>query len=167
MVDKKITIAQIGVGYWGPNLLRNATANSQFRVKTVADFSPERQQYVQRLYPSIYVTGHTKDIFDDPEIEAVIIATPVHTHYQLAMQALKSGKHVLVEKPMATTIEEIDQIEKVSINQKLVAMAGHTFIYNSAVRYVKRLIDNNELGQIRYLYSQRLNLGDRPKIAHF
>jgi predicted dehydrogenase len=154
-----IFLAQIGVGYWGPNLLRNAIANPQCRVKTVSDFSPERQQYVKNLYPSIRVTDKTDEIFKDPEIDAVIIATPVYTHYQLTILALQAGKHVLVEKPMATTIQEIDHIASEAKKGNLVAMVGHTFIYNSAVRYVKDLIDQGEIGEIRYIYSQRLNLG--------
>jgi predicted dehydrogenase len=154
-----INLAQIGVGYWGPNLLRNAVANPLCKVKTVSDLSKERQDYVKNLYPSIRVTANTDDIFNDPEIDAVIIATPVHTHYQLAIQALQSGKHVLVEKPMATTIKEIDHIASVAKKGNLVAMVGHTFIYNSAVRYVKNLIDRGDIGEIRYIYSQRLNLG--------
>ena len=154
-----ITIAQIGVGYWGPNLLRNAVANPQCFVKTVSDLSVERQQYVKTLYPFIRVTDEIEEILADSEVNAVIIATPIHTHYQLAIQALQAGKHVLIEKPMATSVEEIDYIEAEADKRDLVAMAGHTFIFNPAVRYVKQLIDNGELGKIRYLYSQRLNLG--------
>ncbi len=154
-----ITIAQIGVGYWGPNLLRNAVANPECIVKTVSDFSKERHDYVKKNYPSIRVTRNNEDIFTDPDIDAVIIATPVHTHYQLAIKALQAGKHVLVEKPMATTIQEIDHIEVEAKKRNLVAMVGHTFVYNSAVRYVKNLIESGDIGEIRYIYSQRLNLG--------
>lgn len=154
-----ITIAQIGVGYWGPNLLRNAVSNPQCKVKAVSDYSQERQQYVKNLYPSIHVTESAEEIFVDPEIDAIIIATPVHTHYQLAIRALESGKHILVEKPLATTVQEVDHIESVANKRNLIAMAGHTFIFNPAVRYVKNLIDQRDLGTVRYIYSQRLNLG--------
>ncbi len=154
-----INIAQIGVGYWGPNLLRNLMLNKSCKVKIVIDISRERRKFVQNLYPTIAVSSNAEDVFNDPTINAVVISTPVATHYSLTIQALKSGKHVLVEKPMATTVAEVDQIARLSKDNDLVAMVGHTFLYNPAVRYVKRLIDSDELGDIRYIYSQRLNLG--------
>jgi len=154
-----IQFAQIGVGYWGPNLLRNVVANPHCRMKTVVDLSLERQQYVHNLYPSIKVTDKIEDVFEDSTIDAVIISTPVSTHYQLTLNALKAGKHVLVEKPMATSVAEVEQIETLANKNKLVAMVGHTFLYNPAVRYIKKLIDNGDLGEIRYIYSHRLNLG--------
>jgi predicted dehydrogenase len=154
-----LNIAQIGVGYWGPNLLRNAVMNPGCRVIKVCDYSLERRNYIEKSYPSVQAVKDAEDIFSDPDIDAVIIATPVHTHYQLTIQALQSGKHVLVEKPMATSVKEIDHIEKEAEKRNLVVMVGHTFIFNSAVRYIKNLINNGDLGTIRYLYSQRLNLG--------
>ena len=159
MEKKQLSVAQIGVGYWGPNLLRNLVNNKGCLVKRVVDLSDERQEFVKGLYPAILVSDHVNDIFDDVEIDAVIIATPVATHFDLAMLSLHAGKHILVEKPMATTIEEVEQIGVFAAQKNLVAMAGHTFLYNAAVRYVKELIDSDKLGQIRYIYSQRLNLG--------
>jgi predicted dehydrogenase len=159
MSDKVINIAQIGVGYWGPNLLRNLVANKSCEVKTVVDLSEERREFVRRLYPSITVSDKIEDIINDKYVDAVIIATPVATHFELSMQCLESGKHVLVEKPMATTVEEVQQLGKLAEDKGLVAMVGHTFLYNAAVRFVKDLIDSGELGEIRYIYSQRLNLG--------
>ena len=158
-MKNKINIAQIGVGYWGPNLLRNLVGNESCEVKLVVDLSEERRSFVKTLYPSIKVSSKIKDVINDDSIEAVIIATPVATHYELAIQCLKSGKHILVEKPIATTVEETYQIGKLAKKNKLVAMVGHTFLYNSAVRYIKELINNGDLGEIRYIYSQRLNLG--------
>jgi predicted dehydrogenase len=163
--NKVVTVAQLGVGYWGPNLLRNLVANKTCRVSKVVDLSGERRDYVKRLYPSIKVTDKAELVFDDPSIDAVVIATPVNTHFEMAVNALKAGKHVLVEKPMARTIEEVRQIGKVAGSKNLVAMVGHTFLYNAAVRYVKKLIDSGDLGDIRYIYSQRLNLGRiRPDV---
>ena len=98
-----INVAQIGIGYWGPNLLRNLVANPSCRVKSVVDLSAERREYVKKLYPSVNVTDNADEIFHDPTINAIVIATPVHTHFDLVMKALDSGKHVLVEKPMATS----------------------------------------------------------------
>ena len=154
-----INIAQIGVGYWGPNLLRNLILNKSCNVRIAVDIASERRKFVHNLYPTIAVSSNAEDVFNDPAINAVVISTPVATHYDLTIQALKSGKHVLVEKPMATTVAEVEQIGRLSKDNDLVAMVGHTFLYNPAVRYVKRLIDSGELGDIRYIYSQRLNLG--------
>lgn len=152
-------VAQLGVGYWGPNLLRNLVASELFSVKTVVDLSEERRSYVRGLYPGIRVVDEPEVVFQDAEIQAVVIATPVATHHDLAIRALKAGKHVLIEKPMARSLAEIDEIGSLAKDGDLVAMVGHTFIYNSAVRYVKKLIDSGELGEIRYISSQRLNLG--------
>jgi len=154
-----ISIAQIGCGYWGPNLLRNLVAHKDCRVKIVCDPSAERQAYVQGLYPAIHTTNDLNVVLDDPEIQAVVIATPVATHYDMAIRALKAGKHILVEKPMATTVEEVLDISTHAREKGVTAMVGHTFLYNAAVIHLKALIDSGELGQVRYLYSQRLNLG--------
>jgi len=154
-----INVAQIGCGYWGPNLLRNLVANKRCNLKTIVEISLERRDYVKALYPSIIVTDNIQQALDDESIDALVIATPVTFHYDQSIKALQSGKNILVEKPMATTIEEVDQIGILAEQNNLVAMAGHTFLYNSAVRYVKKLIDGGDLGDIRYIYSQRLNLG--------
>jgi predicted dehydrogenase len=152
-------VAQIGVGYWGPNLLRNLVANKNCEVKTVVDYSEGRREFVNDLYPSINTTDQINEVLNDNQIDAVIIATPVATHFELSMKALEAGKHVLVEKPMATTVEDVKKMGKMAKEKNLIAMVGHTFLFNSAVRYVKNLIDNDVLGDIRYIYSQRLNLG--------
>ena len=154
-----VNIAQIGVGYWGPNLLRNLVANKKCKVSTVADLSSGRQEFVRGLYPAIKVTENIDAVINDPDIEAVVIATPVATHFELAMRALAAGKHILVEKPMARSVAEVDEIGRLAIEKNRVAMVGHTFLFNSAVRYVKKMIDSGELGDIRYIYSRRLNLG--------
>jgi predicted dehydrogenase len=157
--NKKVNVAQIGVGYWGPNLLRNLISNKSCNVKTVVDLSNERREYVKSVYPAVNVSDNIKDVLTDSTIDAIVIATPVATHFDLAIDALKAGKHILVEKPMAKTPEEVNQISNLANKKGLVAMVGHTFLYNSAVQYLKKLIDSGELGDIRYIYSQRLNLG--------
>lgn len=154
-----LNIAQIGVGYWGPNLLRNLVANKRCKVSKVAEMSPERRDFVKGLYPAIETVTDLADILDDSSIDAVVIATPVATHFDFAMRALEKGKHILVEKPIATRVSEVDDIGKAASAKNLIAMAGHTFLFNSAVRYVKKLIDDGALGDIRYIYGQRLNLG--------
>ncbi len=156
---KKINIAQIGVGYWGPNLLRNLISNSDVNLTTVVDLSSERRQFVKSQYPNVQTTDDVEEVFKNSDIKAVVISTPVETHYELAIKALNSGKHILVEKPMATTSNEVNKINKIATNKSLVAMVGHTFLFNSCVRKIKKLIDDGELGEIRYIYSQRVNLG--------
>jgi len=158
-ITDNITIAQIGVGYWGPNLLRNLVANESCEVKTVVDLSVKRRRLVRDLYPSVMVSDQVDEIFNDKDVEAVVVATPVATHFDLVIRCLEAGKHVLVEKPMATSVNEVKQISKLADEQGLVAMVGHTFLYNSAVRYIKTIIDSEDLGDIRYIYSQRVNLG--------
>jgi len=152
-------VAQLGVGYWGPNLLRNLVANPDCEVVRVVDCDEGRRDFVRSLYPSVAVSDRVEDVLEDSAIDAVVIATPAVTHFDLVMKALRAGKHVLVEKPMARTAAEVRSIRDAASEAGLVAMVGHTFIYNAAVRYVKRLIDDGELGDVRYIYSQRLNLG--------
>jgi len=154
-----VNISQIGVGYWGPNLLRNLVVNKRCTVSMVVDLSAERRDYVQGLYPAVKTTDKVEDALSDPTIDAVVIATPVATHYDLAMRALEVGKHIFVEKPMARSVAEVEQIGELAVKKGKVAMVGHTFLFNNAVRYVKKMIDSGELGDIRYIYSQRLNLG--------
>ena len=159
MNNKILNIAQIGVGYWGPNLLRNLVLNNHCVVKMAVDTSAERRNFVKKLYPTINVSDNANDAIHDQNIDAIVIATPVSSHFNLAMQTLNSGKHLLIEKPMATTVAHVNQIGRLALKNKLVVMAGHTFLYNPAVRFVKKLIDSGELGKIRYIYSQRVNLG--------
>ena len=155
----KVRSAQIGVGYWGPNLLRNLVANKNCEVMQVADLSQNRREFVRSLYPAVTVTDNPEDILDNGDIDAVVIATPVATHFDFALKCLDKGKHLLVEKPMATTVAQVKQIGKIAKENGLVAMVGHTFLFNSAVHYIKTLFESGDLGDIRYIYSQRLNLG--------
>lgn len=156
---KKIRLAQIGVGYWGPNLLRNFDSNKRCEVVCVADRAEERRQFVNNLYPHVETTEDGQAVLERDDIDAVVVATPAETHYSIVCEALERNKHVLVEKPMATTVGEVDRIKDLAERKGLTAMVGHTFIFNAAVRYLKELIDSGELGDIRYVYSQRLNLG--------
>ena len=156
----KIKVAQIGVGYWGPNLLRNLVQNPNFDIKTVVDISSNRREFVASLYPFLNISDNEEDIFSNTEeIDAVVIATPLKSHFELSIRALNAGKHILVEKPMVRKLEEIEEIDVVAKKNDLVAMVGHTFLYNPAVIAVKKIIDSGELGDIRYIYSQRVNLG--------
>jgi predicted dehydrogenase len=154
-----LVVGQIGCGYWGPNLLRNFSTLPGCEVRYVADPSPVRCAFVRENFPRTRAVESPDLIFQDSDVAAVILATPAATHFSLARRALEAGKHVLVEKPLATRVAEVDELAHQAGLRGLVLMAGHTFVYNAAVRYVKRLIDAGELGEVRYVYSQRLNLG--------
>jgi predicted dehydrogenase len=157
--DRTIVVAQLGCGYWGPNLLRNLSAQPDCHVKWVAEQSPQRRTYVEANYPKTKAVPDWEIAVADPEVDAVIIATPASTHYSLAQAALQAGKHVFVEKPLAMCTREADELVALGATTGRTLMVGHTFLYNAAVRYVKRLLEQGELGQIYYIYTQRLNLG--------
>src|ERR1700730_15461937 len=137
-----VTLAQFGCGYWGPNLLRNFSTVSGCRVRYVVDSSAERRAFVDSNFPQVEATPSAESVLEDPSVAAVVIATRAETHFQLAKQALTAGKHVFVEKPLATKCSEVDELAGLAASRGLVLMVGHTFIYNAAVRYVKSLIDN-------------------------
>lgn len=154
-----INVAIIGYGYWGPNLVRNFNGIEGCKVKWVSDLREERLIAINRTYPNILTTNNVDDIFNDDELHAVIIATPVHTHYPLAKKAFEHNKHVLLEKPMTQSVEEAEGLIALSKEKGLVLMVDHTFLYTGAVRKIKNLIGKNELGDIEYFDSTRINLG--------
>ena len=121
-----VRIAQVGVGYWGPNLLRNLSSNYDSTIKAVVDPSKERQAFVKKTYPGIYVTDELDSVMNDPDIDAVFIATPVASHYDLTIQALNKGKHVLVEKPMATKTDQNTRNQSISKEKEI---SGHGWAY--------------------------------------
>jgi predicted dehydrogenase len=155
----QITIGQIGCGYWGPNVLRNFSAQSDCWVKYVAEINPERQAYVHANFPRSEVVSDVAALLDDAEVDAVIVATPAASHHALAKQALEAGKHVFVEKPLATNTQQADELVKLAASNDKTLMVGHTFLYNAAVRYARKLLADESLGRLYYIYSQRLNLG--------
>ncbi|MEA5503138.1 Gfo/Idh/MocA family oxidoreductase [Halotia wernerae UHCC 0503] len=154
-----INIGVIGYGYWGPNLVRNFAEIPDVQVTKVSDFKPELLAKVQARYPSIQVTTDCQDIFTDPKIDAVVIATPVSTHFDLALAALQAGKHVLVEKPMTASSKQAKRLIEEAEKRQLVLMVDHTFVYTGAVRKMHDLIATNQLGDIYYYDSVRVNLG--------
>ena len=157
--DKEIVVAQIGCGYWGPNVLRNFSAQPGCWVKFVAEINKERQQYVTANFPRSHVLDDIDELLADTDVDAVIIATPASSHHAITKQALEAGKHVFVEKPLATTVRDADELVALAESNGKMLMAGHTFLYNAAVRYAKKLLAEESLGQLYYIYSQRLNLG--------
>lgn len=152
-------VGVIGAGYWGPNLIRNFMQLNRSTVKMVADLDKERLVHMQGLYPSITVTTDYTEIIEDEEIDIVAVATPVHTHFKFSSEALLSGKHVFVEKPITASSEEAERLIFIAEQQQRKLMVGHTFVYTAAVRKMKEIIDSGELGEIYYINSQRLNLG--------
>lgn len=154
-----IGIGVIGYGYWGPNLVRNFMETESANVIAVSDLRPARLKLVQQRYPSIRITTDHKSLIDDPAVDAVVIATPVSTHFDLAMQALNAGKHILVEKPMTATADEGSRLIDKARKCKRVLLVDHTFVYMGAVRKIRELIQNGELGEIYYYDSTRVNLG--------
>jgi predicted dehydrogenase len=159
MADTTAVVAQIGCGYWGPNLLRNFSSQSRCWVKYAVDLSPDRRTYVENNFPRTKAVPDVETVFADSEVDAVIIATPAASHYELTKSALEHGKHVFVEKPLANSAVRADELIALAAERGRTLMAGHTFLYNAAVRYTKKLLDEGELGQVYYIYSQRLNLG--------
>ena len=158
-VKPVVRVAIVGYGYWGPNLVRNIQDLEQSQVAAIADIDVHRLQKVSKKFPSICLTSDCRDVFNNPEIDAVIIATPVSTHFDLATQALESGKHVFVEKPLASSSEECRQLIQKATDRQRVLMVGHTFEYNPAVLKIKEILDSRQIGDLHYIDAVRVNLG--------
>ncbi len=154
-----INLGVIGCGYWGPNLIRNFWALSDSVVKAACDFDPGRLEHMKKLYNIEKCSNSLDSIINDPEIDAVAIATPVSSHYDLAKKCLAAGKHTFIEKPMTRTTEQARDLIALAEKKKLVLMAGHTFVYSAPVRKIKEIVDSGEIGDLLYISSQRLNLG--------
>ncbi len=154
-----VNVGIVGYGYWGPNLVRNFSETSNARVVSVCDLSPERLAQVNQRYPKIQTTRSSKELIENPQIDAIVIATPVATHFDLAFKALQAGKHVLVEKPIAGTLHEAQRLVEEAQRRKKVLMVDHTFVYTGAVRKIKQLVEENKLGKLFYYDSVRVNLG--------
>jgi predicted dehydrogenase len=155
----KINLAQLGAGYWGPNLIRNFVHLDEVTEFTVCDFNQERLDMVERLYPSIKTTKSDDDVLNNPDVDAVVIAIPAALHYEYVKRALLAGKNVLVEKPLALSTREAEELVALANDKQKTLMVGHTFLFNAAVHKAKEYIDSGELGDIYYILAQRLNLG--------
>ena len=158
-MKKTITVAVIGCGYWGPNLIRNFRLLPGGRVTHVCDTNEARLRHMCGLYPEVESVTQFEDVIGNPAIDAIAIATPLRTHHRFARAALAAGKHVLVEKPMASSVAECEDLIALAAQQGCVLMAGHTFLYSSAVRKIKAIVDHGDLGDLRYISARRLNLG--------
>lgn len=156
---KNVVVGVIGYGYWGPNIVRNFFAAEGCTVKMVADARPERLAVLKKTFPTIISVTSGDEVINDSEINAVIIATPVFTHFALAKKALLNGKHVLIEKPMTSTVAESEELINLAEQKGLTIMADHTFLYTGAVQKMKELIDTETIGKPQYFDSSRINLG--------
>jgi predicted dehydrogenase len=154
-----VNLTVVGLGYWGPNVARAVTAVKGGRLYGICETDPARLERFAGMYPSAVAFPTLDDALADDQVHAVILATPVDTHFRLAERVLRAGKHLLVEKPLARTSAECRTLIELADAGRLTLMVGHVFLYNAAVRKVREYIDSGELGNIHYTYSQRLNLG--------
>lgn len=161
-----IKIGVIGCGYWGPNLIRNLNAQPGCDLAYISDLDENRLRHVGLLYPGTRKTTDYTEILRDPEVVAVVVATPMSTHYRLGMEVLAAGKHLFLEKPMATNAEDCRNLNRAAAERGLQVMVGHTFVYAPAVRKIKQLMDAGELGDMYYVNMSRVNLGIFQKDAN-
>jgi predicted dehydrogenase len=155
-----LTVNCIGVGQWGPNLVRLFATHAETRVGTVCDLSEDRLTLVHRNIPSIdHFTTDSKLTATDSSADAVVIATPLHSHYELVKLALEAGKHVLVEKPLCDSVKRGEELIALARGQNKVLCVGHVFLFNNGVRGIRNLIRSGDLGRVHYIYSSRTNLG--------
>ncbi len=154
-----LRIGAIGYGYWGPNLVRNFSTANGSQVTMVCDMNQQALKKVKKAYPGIRVTADCQELIKDPEVDAVAIATPVFTHYELAKKVLEEGKSVFVEKPFTHTIAQGEELIEMAEKKNLKIMVDHTFLYTSSVSMMKQMIEDNVLGDLYYLDSIRVNLG--------
>ena len=154
-----VGIGVVGAGYWGPNLIRNFAALGAVELVAIADRDPERLGRVAAQYPGVATVERIEDLLANERIRGIALVTPADTHFALARAVLAAGKGVFVEKPLARSVAECEELIALAAANGQVLMVGHTFEYNAAVQYVEECIDKRELGEIYYIYSQRLNLG--------
>jgi predicted dehydrogenase len=156
---KPIKVGVVGCGYWGPNLIRNFRFLPDCSLKLICDLSQERLAHLKSVYPEIRGTTDFRHMLNGAGLDAVVIATAVKTHYPMAKASLLAGKHTFIEKPMASSSSECQELIDIAAKKGLVLMTGHTFLYSPAVRKIKETIEHGDIGEIRYISARRLNLG--------
>ncbi len=154
-----VRVAVVGLGYWGPNLVRNLYENPNAEVVRVCDVRSDQLNVLKGRYPGITRTTRYEELLEDRSIEAIVLCTPVSTHYKLALLALQAGKHVFVEKPIASSSAEASELVDLAEEKGLVVMPGHTFLYSPPVNTIRTLIEAGELGDIYFISTSRVNLG--------
>ena len=158
-MTKIIEVGVIGCGYWGPNLVRNFRSLPNCQLKVVCDVSESRLAHMRSLYPDVQGTTDYEQMLRSRSLDAVVVATSVRHHYAMAKASLLAGKHTLIEKPMAASAAQCEELIELARERGLVLMVGHTFLYSAAVQKIKEIIDHHDIGDIRYISARRLNLG--------
>jgi predicted dehydrogenase len=158
-----VRVGLVGLGYWGPNLARNFDDLPGVSLAWLCDSDQERRGAVAERFPEARTTADLGELLDDPDLDAIVIATPVVTHHALSKRALEAGKHVFVEKPMALDGEDAEELVQLAEERDLVLMPGHLLLYHPGVRKLKELVDSGELGRVLVVYGNRQNLGQIRK----
>jgi len=158
-MKEPINVGVVGCGYWGPNLIRNFRALHDCDLKVICDLDEERLQHLRDLYPEVKGETDYARMLADHDLHAVVVATSVRLHYPLAKASLLAGKHTLIEKPLAASVAECEELVAIARKKGLVLMVGHTFLYSPAIRKIKEIISQGDIGEIRYISARRLNLG--------
>jgi predicted dehydrogenase len=154
-----VRVGVVGLGYWGPNLIRNLNELEAADLRWICDLDQSRLDLIGRRYPAVRCTRRFEDLLGDPELEAVVIATPVSTHHPLGLAALQAGKHVFIEKPLAASYAEAQELAAVAADRRLTLMPGHTFLYSPPVNAIRDVIRSGELGDVYFISTSRVNLG--------
>ncbi len=154
-----LKVGVVGVGYWGPNMIRNFMASKKNEMVACCDLNEKRLDYIKGLYPTVEVTTDCKSVITNPDIDLITVCTPVDTHYKIAKAALENGKHVLIEKPMTSSIKEAEELINLAEQKNLKIFVDHTFLFTGAVRKIKDIVSSGELGDMYYFDSVRVNLG--------
>jgi len=158
-MNKPINVGVVGCGYWGPNLIRNFRSLPDCNLRVMCDLNQARLAHLTQLYPEVSTETSFDRLVGRPDLNAIAIATSVRTHYPMAKACLLAGKHVLIEKPMAASAAECEELIALAARQGVVLMVGHTFLYSEPVRKIKEIVDNHDIGELRYISARRLNLG--------
>jgi predicted dehydrogenase len=156
---KQIKVGVVGCGYWGPNLIRNFRSLPDCNLKMMCDISESRLKHLNSLYPEVEGATDFDHVLNGAGLDAVVIATAVRHHFPMAKASLLAGKHTFIEKPMAASAQECEELVHIAREKGLVLMTGHTFLYSPAVRKIKEIVDSGDIGEIRYICARRLNLG--------
>jgi predicted dehydrogenase len=158
-MTRKLKVGVVGCGYWGPNLIRNFRSLPACQLKIMCDLSQQRLMHLKTLYPEVQRAMDYDHMLNGVELDAVVIATAVKSHYPMAKASLLAGKHTFIEKPMASSSEQCEELVEIAQKKGLVLMIGHTFLYSPAVRKIREIVDSGDIGEIRYICARRLNLG--------
>ena len=159
MTNSKIKVGLVGFGYWGPNLARNFRASDLYDVRWIADISEKRLAVAKREYPEARATANYREVIGDAEVELIAIATPTHSHYEICKESIGRKKHVLVEKPLADSVERAEELIYSARSQNRILAVDHSFLFSAPVRKLKDIIDSGEIGDVFFINSERLNLG--------